>query len=210
MKENENRRGKTERSVGRVIGWGFQCFWEVPHFPAPSVPGSASWKSRLCQTAPTRSQIHRQQGLRHLFQTTAQCDPLHALTTNHTVSDDVVNLLLQRFPPSDHEPQLTCAAEDDDNEKGWSRKRGGGKGGPDWTWRLKPGDGRKTEAHEQGHAPPFQSDAGVSHGSRASRGEAPSWILIAPFSPHCRVFLCKSVQRGSCFIQGQMYEVKCE
>lgn len=34
-------------------------------------------------------------------------------------------------------------------------------------------DRRKTEAHEQGHAPPFQSAAAVSHGSRASGGEAP-------------------------------------
>lgn len=34
-------------------------------------------------------------------------------------------------------------------------------------------DRRKTEAHEQGHAPPFQSAAAVSHGSRASGGEVP-------------------------------------
>lgn len=56
---------------------------------------------------------------------------------------------------------------------------------PERTWRLElalpppptPGgqrDRRKTEAHEQGHAPPFQSAAAVSHGSRASGGEAPS------------------------------------
>lgn len=42
---------------------------------------------------------HQQQGLHHLFQTTAQCDPLHPLTTNHTVFDDVVNPLLERFFP---------------------------------------------------------------------------------------------------------------
>lgn len=66
---------------------------------------------------------HQQQGLRHLFQTTAQCDPSHPLTTNHTVFDDVVNLLLERFPPSGSlqkfypELLLTCDPEDDDNEK---------------------------------------------------------------------------------------------
>lgn len=50
------------------------------------------------------------------------------------------------------------------------------------TWRLEstlllPEEDRKrrkTEAHEQGHAPPFQSAAAVSHGSRASGGEVPS------------------------------------
>lgn len=34
----------------------FQCFREVPHFPVPSVPGSASWKPCLCQTPPTCSE----------------------------------------------------------------------------------------------------------------------------------------------------------
>lgn len=37
----------------------------------------------------------QQKGLHHLFQTTAQCDPTHLLTTNHTVFDYVVNLLLE-------------------------------------------------------------------------------------------------------------------
>lgn len=137
-----------------------------------------------------RGARHQQQGLHHLFQTTAQCDPLHSLTTNHTMFDDVVNPLLARFPASGFfssssffffkltaspEQLLICAL---DNERfdggreeedqicagGWSRPyfpQGGQK------------DRRKTEAHEQGHAPPFQSAAAVSHGSRASRGEVP-------------------------------------
>lgn len=72
-----------------------------------------------------RAARHQQQGLHHLFQTTAQCDPLHPLTTNHTVFDDVVNLLLERFLPSGSrtkvptspEPLLICVAKEDDNEK---------------------------------------------------------------------------------------------
>lgn len=65
---------------GDEEGWGgVECFGEVPHFPAPSVPGSASWKPCLCQTPPTRSvqPDSEQPGLdrqRHLFQTTAGCD----------------------------------------------------------------------------------------------------------------------------------------
>lgn len=82
------------------------------------------------------------------------------------------------------EPLLICATEVGDNEKRSTREERGE--GPVQTWRLEssplpaaphPGgrrDRRKTEAHEQGHAPPFQSAAAVSHGSRASGGEAPS------------------------------------
>lgn len=55
--------------------------------------------------------------------------------------------------------------EDQTGPGGWSRPC------------FPPGGQRdrgKTEAHEQGHAPPFQSAAAVSHGSRASGGEVPS------------------------------------
>lgn len=74
-----------------------------------------------------RAARHQQQGLHHLFQTTAQCDPLHPLATNHSVFDDVVNPLVERFLPSGSltkvptspEPLLICTSEeDDDNEKG--------------------------------------------------------------------------------------------
>lgn len=72
-----------------------------------------------------RAARHQQQGLHHLFQTTAQRDPLHPLTTNHIVFDDVVNLLLERFLPSGSlekvptgpERLLIHTSEEDDNEK---------------------------------------------------------------------------------------------
>ena len=99
----------------------------------------ASFVSNTSHTL--RAARHQQQGLHHLFQTTAQCDPLHPLTTNHTVFDDVVNPLLERFLPSGSltkvptspEPQLICALEVGDNERGRRRERGGG---PGRTWRL--------------------------------------------------------------------------
>lgn len=55
-------------------------------------------------------------------------------------------------------------------------------GGSDRFWRLESGvcpaslqeDKKDRKKTEQGHARPFQSAAAVSHGSRASRGEAPS------------------------------------
>lgn len=56
-----------------------------------------------------RAVRHQQQGLRHLFQTTAQCDPLHPLTTNHTMFDDVVNPLLERFLSSGSVRQFHCS-----------------------------------------------------------------------------------------------------
>lgn len=63
-----------------------------------------------------------------------------------------------------------------EEERGWT--------GPDLEAGVDPAappqedrrrrDRRTTEAHERGHAPPFQSAAAVSHGSKASGGEAPS------------------------------------
>lgn len=94
----EKKRGVC-RGVGVIgrKGGGVQCFGEVPHFPAPSVPGFASWKPCLCQTPPTRSEQPdaNQQGLCHLFQTTAQCDPLHP--SNHAAFDEALALMLERF-----------------------------------------------------------------------------------------------------------------
>lgn len=70
----------------------------------------ASFVSNTSHTL--RAARHQQQGLHHLFQTTAQCDPLHPLTTNHTMFDDVVNPLLERFLPSGSlqkfQPALRC------------------------------------------------------------------------------------------------------
>lgn len=141
----------------------------------------ASFSSAICSgfckldalfvSAPTRSvqPDASSKERRHLFQTTARRDPPRPLTTNHTAFDDGVNPPLEEFLPSPSEPPLPLAAGDGDNQK----VEGGEEGGPDLTWRLKQTDRRRTEAHEQGHAPPFQSAAGVSHGTRASGGEAP-------------------------------------
>lgn len=109
----------------------------------------ASFVSNTSHTL--RAARHQQQGLHHLFQTTAQCDPLHPLTTNHTVFDDVVNPLLERFLPSGSltkssepapEPWLICAAMEDDNErkvKGREEEEEEREGGLDRTWRLRAG-----------------------------------------------------------------------
>lgn len=75
----KGKEGSMEEGEVEEGGGGVQLFEEVPHFPAPSVPGSASWKPCLCQTPPTHSaqpdseqpELDRQH---HLFQTTAGCD----------------------------------------------------------------------------------------------------------------------------------------
>lgn len=67
----------------------------------------------------------QQQGLHHLIQTTARCDPLHPLTTNHTMFDYVVNPFHKRFfplgllnkVPTSPEPLIICALAVDDYEK---------------------------------------------------------------------------------------------
>lgn len=112
-RERESRREKTQRGERRreKCGegprrgggwWGLnaseRCLIFRHHLFLVFCELEASFVSNTSHTL--RAARHQQQGLHHLFQTTAQCDPLHPLTTNHTVFDDVVNPLLERFLPS--------------------------------------------------------------------------------------------------------------
>lgn len=131
--------------MGRVVGGGWRglnaserCLIFRHHLFLVFCELEASFVSNTSHTL--RAARHQQQGLHHLFQTTAQCDPLHPLTTNHTMFDDVVNPLLERFLPSGSftksskpapEPQLICTVMEDDNENK--------EGGRDRTWRPKAG-----------------------------------------------------------------------
>lgn len=109
-----------------------------------------------------RGARHQQQGLHHLFQTTAQCDPPHWLTTNHTMFDDVVNPLLERFLPSGSEqksqPTLLIVrfCRRATKKRVVGRDRGGGErrwtGPGGWSRPLLPfQENRKIEGR-QGHA----------------------------------------------------------
>lgn len=141
---------------GGVIGRkrGVQCFGEVPHFPAPSVPGFASWKPCLCQTPPTRSEQPdaNQQGPRHLFQTTAQCDPLHP--SNHATFDEAVALMLVRFSfflrqkKKKFRPELTCASEDWRQRTNRVERREAWRG-PDPSWRQEKSRDGETEGRKR-------------------------------------------------------------
>lgn len=120
------RRGRDGGGVVVVVVGGSLEVVSPLHFPAPSVPGCESWKPRLCQTPPTRSEDPdtNSEDSRHLFQTTARREPPRPLTTNHTASDDVVNLLLERILPSGALESGRC------QPAGWR------EGEPEQTWRL--------------------------------------------------------------------------
>lgn len=108
MVKRERRREKINMCVcgGERAVWGGSLEGVSMLLRGASFSGTiCSWfceleASFVSNTSHTlRAARHQQQGLHHLFQTTAQCDPLHPLTTNHTVFDDVVNPLLERFLP---------------------------------------------------------------------------------------------------------------
>lgn len=106
MEEKENRMEKQSVQAGERDVWGGSLEGVSMLLRGASFSSTicswfceleASFESNTSHTL--QAARHQQQGLHHLFQTTAQCDPLHPLTTNHTVFDDVVNPLLKRFLP---------------------------------------------------------------------------------------------------------------